>query len=201
MTDLFHAKATDWDADDMVQKLSSAISSEILNNVQLDASMQVMDFGAGTGLISTHIAPCVSAITAVDISQAMLEKLAAKAELQNKVSIQCRDIIHQPLNREFDLVVSAMAMHHVEDTALLLKTLFEHMVPGATLALADLDKEDGSFHPENTEGVFHQGFDRRELELLLEKSGFKDVHFSTAITVYKNDKPYPVFLVTAKKLS
>ena len=39
-----------------------------------------------------------------------------------------------------------MAMHHVEDTAHFLKTLYDHLNPGGFIAVADLDKEDGSFH-------------------------------------------------------
>ncbi len=46
-----------------------------------------MDFGAGTGLICPQTAAHVEKITAVDISQALLEKLGAKPALQNKVEI------------------------------------------------------------------------------------------------------------------
>ena len=85
MADLFEEKATDWDVNEMVRGLSSAIGSTILNSVDLDKDMKVMDFGAGTGLISSHVAPFVNKITAVDISEAMLNQLAAKPELKGKV--------------------------------------------------------------------------------------------------------------------
>ncbi|MCK5386570.1 MAG: class I SAM-dependent methyltransferase, partial [Gammaproteobacteria bacterium] len=70
---------------------------------------------------------------------------------------------------------------------------------GAKVALADLDSEDGSFHPADIEGVFHDGFDRENLKKMLEKNGFKDIQFITAHTVNKEVKSYPVFLVTATK--
>jgi len=199
MSDLFNEKATDWDSRDMVQKLSSAIGTAIIEQTSLQNSMHVMDFGAGTGLICSHIAPLVSKITAVDISQAMLNKLTAKPELQDKVETVCQNIIDAPLENHFDLIVSAMAMHHVEFTDKLIQRFSEHLKSGAKIALADLDKEDGSFHPADIDGVFHHGFDRNELQAVLECNGFVDVHFQTVITVNKEEKDFPIFLVVATK--
>lgn len=199
MSDHFNEKAKTWDADEMVKKLSSAVGSSILSNISLDPGMVVMDFGAGTGLISSHVTPRVKKIIAVDVSAAMLEKLAAKTELKNKVSTICQDILEQPLAEKFDLIMSAMAMHHVEDTDRLIHKFSEHLKQDALVALADLDKEDGSFHPDGTEGVYHSGFERDDLQRMLEKHGFEDVRFYTAHTVEKNDNRYPVFLVSARK--
>ena len=199
MTDLFQEKAQDWDVNDMVKALSMGIGSAILDNVTLDESMQVMDFGAGTGLITTQVANKVGKVTAVDISEAMLEKLAAKNELKGKVEIVCQNIIEQPIGTEFDLIVSAMAMHHVEDTDKMIKRFAEHLKPGAWVALADLDEEDGSFHPEDVQGVYHAGFDREAFMEKLEAHGFKDIRFVNAHTVSKEEKNYPIFLALASK--
>ncbi len=199
MTDLFNEKAKDWDANEMRTMLSSAIGSSILVHVSLHDQMRVMDFGAGTGLISSQVAPLVKKIVAVDISEAMLNKLVAKPELQEKVEIVCQDIIEKPIADNFDLIMSAMAMHHVKDTPKLIQRFSEHLRPGGFIALADLDKEDGSFHPEDSEGVFHLGFKRNELQIILEKYGFRKIQFITAHTVNKEEKKYPIFLVTATK--
>jgi len=199
MSDLFEEKSKDWDGNELIMRLSSAIGAAILEHVPLHVEMQVMDFGAGTGLICSQIAPRVAKITAVDISQAMLEKLAAKPALQDKVEIVCQDIVNTPLNGQFDLIVSAMAMHHIEDTSLLLQRFAEYAKSGALIALADLDTEDGSFHPEGTEGVYHQGFDRAALQELLAKQGFYNICFFTAHTIEREEASYPVFLVIAAK--
>ena len=161
--------------------------------------MQVMDFGAGTGLITAQIAPHVSSITAVDISQSMLDKLEEKTNLKNKVKTVCQDITKQPLEQKFDVIMGAMAMHHVEDTSLLIQRFSEHMNSGTKVALADLDSEDGDFHPAEIEGIYHDGFDRDALQSILEKNNFKDIKFVTAHTVKKEVKSYPVFLVIATK--
>lgn len=200
MSDHFNEKSKTWDANEMVKQLSSAVGSSILEHISLNPQMNVMDFGAGTGLISSHVAPLVNKIVAVDISEAMLDKLITKPELQGKVEAVCQNILDKPLTKQFDLIMSAMAMHHVEDSNKLIQTFSQHLTSGAVLALADLDKEDGSFHPADVEGVFHSGFERDQLKLLLESHGFEDIHFFTAHTVVKDDKEYPIFLVIATKV-
>lgn len=200
MTDLFNEKAKDWDANEMVNKmLSSAVGSSILEHIPLHDQMHVMDFGAGTGLISSQIAPLVKKMVAVDTSEAMLNKLVSKPGLHGKVEIVCQDITDKPIDGKFDLIMSAMAMHHVKDIPKLIQRFAEHLNSGALIALADLDKEDGSFHPKDTEGVFHFGFERNELQIILEKHGFGEIHFLTAHTVNKEEKRFPIFLVTATK--
>jgi 2-polyprenyl-3-methyl-5-hydroxy-6-metoxy-1,4-benzoquinol methylase len=162
--------------------------------------MRVMDFGAGTGLIAATVAPLVSRIVAVDTSPSMLEALAAKEELQGKVECRCQDILESPLEERFDAAISAMALHHVEDTGALVARFAEQLKPGGIVALADLDSEDGSFHSPGTEGVFHQGFDRAALQSTLETAGFEDVRFVTALEFEKDGKgPFTVFFVTARK--
>lgn len=198
MTDLFQQKAQDWDANEMVKALSAGVGAAILANVPLNPAMQVMDFGAGTGLIAAQVAGKVEKVVAVDVSQAMLDKLLAKTDLHGKVETVCADILQHPLPARFDLIVSAMAMHHVENTGKLLARLAEQLKPGGRIALADLDSEDGSFHPADAQGVYHTGFERDALHSLLSQHGFKNIRFTTAHTVKKAGKQYPVFLLTAE---
>ena len=199
MPDLFKQKASDWDANEMRTQLSSAIGKSILEHVSLSNDMTVMDFGAGTGLLTAHVAPRVKSIAAVDTSASMLEKLVAKPEFHGKVDAVCRDITLEPLGAQFDLIISAMAMHHVEDTDKLFATFAKHLKPGGHVAIADLDEEDGTFHEPDSEGIYHYGFVRDDLENIIIMSGFDDVRFYTAHTINRNERDYPVFLVTASK--
>ena len=199
MTDLFKEKAKDWDANSKRMQLSRAISGAILEHVAFNTDMDVLDFGAGTGLVTSQIAPLVHTVTAVDISESMLEKLKEKNELKDKVSTICQDITKYPLSQKFDVIVSAMAMHHVEDTKDLLQKLASHLKPGGQIAIADLDTEDGSFHSAGTEGVFHNGFERDSLRASLEEIGFKSVRFVTAHTILGEKGSYPIFLMLGSK--
>lgn len=196
--DLFKDKAKDWDMRDHVKALSDDIGSLIISKLPLTPSMTVLDFGAGTGLISSHIVSKVKKITAIDISQAMLDNLSAKPELQTKVDIVCQDILKTPLNEQFDVIVSAMAMHHVEDINALIKTFAAHLNDSGYIALADLDSEDGQFHPRGTEGVYHFGFDRQSLKEAFEQQGFHQLEFVTAHTIDKEGTPYTIFLLTSQ---
>lgn len=199
MTDLFQDKAQDWDARPVPQQISEGVCAAIFAHVPLEPSMTVLDFGAGTGLLASKLAPRVGNVIAVDVSPAMLAELAKKPELAGKSEIVCQDLLERPLGRTVDLAVSAMAMHHVQDTRALLGALYTHLVPGGRVALADLDAEDGSFHPPGAEGVYHAGFAREAFEALLREAGFVDVAFVTACRVTKEAREYPVFLVTATK--
>ena len=200
-TDLFSDKSQEWDGNPVIQQLSANVSQAIIESVALSEELTVMDFGAGTGLIAAAVAPRVQKVIAVDVSESMLEQLSAKAYLRGRVEPICQDITEAPLNRQVDGIVSAMALHHVEDTQKCLQTFADHLSVGGFLALADLDSEDGTFHPEGIEGVFHHGFDREQLKSMMEKSGFANVAFSTAHTVQRApDAPtYPIFLMTAVK--
>jgi cyclopropane fatty-acyl-phospholipid synthase-like methyltransferase len=199
MTDHFADKAADWDERPVPLQISEGVARALDARVTLAPEMRVLDFGAGTGLLCGHVAPRVGRVTAVDISPAMLARLADKAELRDKVEVVCQDLLEAPLGQRFDLVVSAMAMHHVEDTGALLRTLHAHLDAGGRLAVADLDREDGTFHPAGTEGVHHEGFDRAELGALAAAAGFVDVHFETACEVDRDERRYPVFLLTATR--
>ena len=199
MTDLFAQKAAEWDQLPFPQAISAGVGHALKTHVTFEPEWQVMDFGAGTGLVASVVAPHVANVVAVDVSESMLAALAAKPELQGRVEPICQDILTTPLGRHFDLIVSAMAMHHVADTSLLLRRFADHLNPGGRVALADLDAEDGTFHPPETEGVFHAGFDRAAFGGLLAEAGFEDVAFTTALEVSREGKRYPIFLVTARK--
>ena len=201
MTDHFREKAADWDQAPVPTQISAGVGRALLDRVALAPTMDVLDFGAGTGLLCAQVAPRVARVIAVDISASMLEQLRAKAGLAEKVDIQCRDILEAPLAEQVDLVVSAMAMHHVADTGRLLRTLYAHLRPGGRVALADLDAEDGSFHPPETPGVFHAGFDRASLATALGDSGFTAITIETACTVHREGRAYPIFLATATKVA
>lgn len=199
MNDLFRDKADDWDQRPIPLQISEGVARALRAAVPLGPALRVLDFGAGTGLLASKLAPEVGRLIAVDISEAMLAQLASKPELQGKAEIVHRDIVKEPLGESVDLVVSAMAMHHVDDTRALLRSLAAHLVPGGRVALADLDAEDGTFHPPDTEGVYHAGFDRESLAALLREAGLTDIQFTTACEVHKEERSYPIFLVTATK--
>lgn len=199
MVDHFQAKAQDWDQCQDTQKRSEIIGQYIVEHVLLKPHMKVMDFGAGTGLLLSHLLPHVGEMLAVDTSAAMLDQLRQKEALQGKVRTYQKDLLSEPLDESFDLIISAMALHHVEDVQALLDCFAAHLKTGGQIALADLESEDGSFHAEGTEGVHHHGFRLEELTKQALKAGFQDILFQTVYHLQKHGRSYPVFLLRAHK--
>lgn len=199
MKSRFDAAAAEWDKGDLRQRIAHETADAILKKVSLDDGMDLIDFGAGTGLLTYRLIPYVRSITAVDTSPKMLEVLRSKSTPKHRIKTACCNIIDMPLETKFDGIISSMAMHHVDDTERFLKTLFEHLRPGGFIAVADLDKEDGTFHTHGNDGVFHFGFDRKALKSLAAQCGFGSVGFETALTIEKPGGAYPIFLLTAYK--
>ncbi len=69
--------------------------------------------------------------------------------------------------------------------------------PGGILCIADLDKEDGTFH-EHDHGE-HHGFDRDELTGRLVRAGFEKIHFTVPYSIQKGSRNYPLFLAVGEK--
>lgn len=197
--DLFANKSKSWDMNSKRVQNAKGIAELIVKNIKLNKSMELMDFGAGTGLLSYFVAPYVQKIVAVDNSPSMLVEFKSKCdEFVCETEVIEKDLSTDTLDRKFDGVISSMTIHHLEDTAALLSKLYNMLPDGGFIALADLDSEDGSFHSDNT-GVFHYGFDRQLLAEHAQKVGFKDVRFSLASTINKPQAEFTVFLMTAIK--
>jgi hypothetical protein len=95
-----------------------------------------------------------------------------------------------------------MTLHHIHDVNGILTRFHDLLVPKGYLLVADLDQEDGSFHTDGSTDV-HLGFERDELQKMVEDAGFGNVSFSTAYQIKKKigdeEKTFPVFLMTARK--
>lgn len=197
--DFFAAKAKDYDNEKSRTQNVSTIAQTILQEISFSKEMNVMDFGSGTGLLLSEIAPYVGEITAVDISSAMTDVLKSKKEeIKCALQIVQMDLTKETLDKKFDAIISSMTIHHIKDTFSLFKKFHSLLQDGGSIAIADLDTEDGSFHTEDT-GVFHCGFDRNNFVKMVENAGFKDIKIQDASTIAKPNANYSVFLLTAKK--
>ena len=197
--DHFANKSKSWDMNSKRVQNAKGIAQLIVNNIKIDKSMELMDFGAGTGLLSYFIAPYIKKIVAVDNSPSMLLEFENKCdEFSCHTEIIERDLSSDTLERKFDGIISSMTIHHLEDIPALFSKLYTMLDEGGFIAIADLDSEDGSFHSDNT-GVFHYGFDRQLLTRYAKEAGFSDITFSLANEISKPHATFTVFLMTAIK--
>ncbi|NOR55443.1 MAG: methyltransferase domain-containing protein [Sulfurovum sp.] len=197
--DHFKEKSKSWDMNSKIVQNAQAIAELIVKNIKLDRSMKIMDFGAGTGLLSYCVAPYVGKVTAVDNSPAMLLEFQNKCDdFVCETEVMEKDLSVENIDRQFDGIISSMTIHHLEDMVALFSKFNDMLKVGGFIAIADLDLEDGSFHSDNT-GVHHFGFDREVLEKVAKETGFKEIRFDLASTINKPHQTFTVFLLTAVK--
>jgi 2-polyprenyl-3-methyl-5-hydroxy-6-metoxy-1,4-benzoquinol methylase len=194
--DNFKDKAKNWDNKSNTN--TKTISEAILERFALHSEMELIDFGAGTGLLGFEIARHVKKVYGVDTSFSMLEALRAKNTLELSIEPIHQDIIINPLERSFDGLISSMTLHHIEDLKRFFSTIFTNIDDDGFIAIADLELEDGSFHSDNT-GVFHYGFNTDMLCEIAQRCGFRDIECNQVNTIKKPHQEYGVFLLTATK--
>ena len=187
-------------------KLGQDVAAAIRRELPLTPDMVALDYGCGSGLVTLGLQQFVGRITGADSSKGMLEVLTRKLEAGGitNVDTQLIDLERQQrLAGSYDLIVSSMTMHHVEDVAALVGSFVQGLNPGGWLALADLETEDGGFHEDLT-GVLHHGFDRDFFRSVFAKNDLTDIRIATAATIEKPDgsgghRLYPVLLCLARK--
>jgi cyclopropane fatty-acyl-phospholipid synthase-like methyltransferase len=195
--DHFAQKASSYEQNkDRVDNVAQ-IASAMLDNIAFAKSMHIMDFGSGTGLLLERIAPHVGKITAIDVSKAMNAQLKEKqSRIRCEVQMLELDLAISPLDQKFDGIVSSMTLHHIKDVAAMFGRFHAMLSDGGFIAIADLDREDGTFHSQDT-GVHHAGFATDEIAKLAADAGFKRIAIPIVSVVHKPTGRYPVFLLTA----
>jgi ubiquinone/menaquinone biosynthesis C-methylase UbiE len=139
----------DWDAQvDHVEDLSSTPSfrqlrDQLLLLASLGAEDHLLDIGSGTGLLALAAAPQVAHATAVDVSEAMCERLRNKLR---ESDIDNVDVIVAPAHElpledsSVDVVVSSYCFHNMPD-ADKLRALHETarvLRPGGRVVIGDM---------------------------------------------------------------
>ena len=120
-----------------------ALRDRIVELAEPQAGDRVVDLGAGTGLVTLALAPCVEEVVAVDISERMLERLEAQAAADGVHNLRAleADLRHLPVDDESaTLVVSNYAFHHLDDAGkeLALSEARRILRPGGRLVLCDM---------------------------------------------------------------
>ena len=200
----FDSKARQWDENPVFRERGLKIADAVRKAVPLRRDMSALDYGCGTGLLSFPLKDELGPVLMADNSGGMLEVVAEKIAAQgvsNMTPLKLDLLSDPPPAQRFDLIVTSMTLHHVPDTDHILRVFHDLLHPGGYLCIADLDKEDGSFH--GPEVDVHHGFDRADLSRRAGQAGFADVQFQTVFSIAKEHgtgtRDYPVFLMTARR--
>ena len=147
--------------------LANLVCQAVEKQIDLLSDKEILDFGGGTGLLALPLAIQAKFVTLVDISEKMLGQARLKAERQEIKNIQFleQDLLENPLEQGFDLIVVCRVLHHMPDLDATLSLFHQHLKEDGQLFLADFTKTEAN----------HHGFDLAELENKLIQHGFSSV--------------------------
>lgn len=165
----------------------------------------ILDLGAGTGLLSKFLYDKFpdAMISLVDVSEKMLEVARERFEGLPNFEFSVLDYTRNLPNRKFDLVASALSIHHLEngDKRILYRNIFEHLESGGTLVNIDQFNADSAemnalYESYWVKSIRESGLSEREFErwqlrkaldrentvdetkALLSDAGFRVVHIN-----------------------
>lgn len=101
----------------------------------------VLDMGCGGGHVSFRLAPAVGQMVACDLSQAMLDTVAAEAVRRGFANVATMQSAAEALpfaSDHFDAVVSRYSAHHWRDLAEGIRELHRVLKPGGVAIFSDL---------------------------------------------------------------
>ena len=104
-------------------------------------NLRALDLGAGTGLLSSLLLkrhPDIS-LHLIDASEGMLQKAKRRLAFNSRISIEIADMTTVPLGGPWDMVVSALAIHHLEhdEKKSLFKRIYDSLRPGGLFVNAE----------------------------------------------------------------
>ncbi len=201
MMNKFDRDAFTYDSNQMHVERAKTIADAIVSSIPISSSWVMADFGCGTGLLGINFVDRVKHIDMIDTSENMLKVLNEKLTLggiDNATALQL-DIFSDPLPYEkYNLITTLMTFHHIADISEGLGRLSRMLKKGGYLAIADLDKEDGTYH--DGEQPPHFGIDQEFLVETALKNRFELIHKSVPYIVNRKNRDYPIFLHIYKKV-
>jgi len=198
----FDERAATWDDDPAHVERARVVAGAIRDALPLDSSVRLLEYGAGTGLVSQALGDTVGPITVADTSAGMRKVMEDKvaAGVIAEARVWDLDLASAPLPASeecFDLIVTVLTLHHLERLEPVLSNFATLVAEGGHLVVVDLDEEDGTFHGDGFDG--HHGFDHSALAADLDHSGFTSVTFQRCHQIVRDGRTYPLFLAIATR--
>ncbi len=174
----YNKQAKTWDDDPKKIERAKIFSHEISNSININNSMIGLEYGCGTGLLSFFLQPFFKKLLLCDTSDGMLEVLTKKIQSQNisnMFPVKSDLLKENTIKEKVNIIYTLMTLHHIPDLNKILTEFYNIIEDDGYLYIADLDKEDGTFHAKFTDFKGHSGFNQENLEKLLLDVGFVNV--------------------------
>lgn len=204
--DPFDEKAETWDDDPAHLERARMVADRIAQEVALNPSIRLLEFGAGTGSVTENLLSRIGQATLADRSGGMRAVMERKVESGRLAGARVIDLdLESDPTRcsnsskvtadqvgPFDLILSVLTLHHVDDPKSMLGAFRQLLEVDGQISVVDLDAEDGSFHGEGFGG--HHGFDRRKITEDLSAAGFDEIRVLDCGRIARDDGDYTMFL-------
>ncbi len=202
----FDNEALTWDEDPNKVNRAKSIAKGIQYLINSNGKLSAIEFGCGTGLLSFELKDIFKKITLIDISIGMINVLKKKIEasqIKHFYPIYADLFDGDTHIQKHDVVYTSMTLHHINNTKKAISVFEDLIKDKGYLCIADLEKEDGSFHRHDNTFNGHNGFDKMELIKLLKQYHF-DVKYNEVCYEMEKEidgiqKKFPVFLIIAQK--
>jgi ArsR family transcriptional regulator len=152
--------------------------------------MVIADLGAGEGAFSLLLAQRAQQVIAVDNSDKMVELGTQLAQKQGVAALEYRkgDLEAVPIaDSAVDMALFSQSLHHALHPERAIAEAWRILKPGGRITILDLVQHRFTEAREMYADVW-LGFSEVELELLLSKSGFENVH--TAVVHKETEAPF-----------
>lgn len=202
MPNEFDVAAQTWDQEQYRHDRAKAVADRIRQQVAFTPQMHVLEFGCGTGLLGFNLVSTAAFLTFADTSAGMLTQVQEKIRRAGITNADTFLISPEQLRfpQSYDCIVSLMTLHHIEHYEATIRSLVEHLRPNGALCIADLDREDGSFH--GRKDTAHHGLDREHLQQVFHDCGLRQIVVSTPYIMRRqvgtSRREFPIFLVTGQ---
>ncbi|MFQ5875367.1 MAG: class I SAM-dependent methyltransferase [Dehalococcoidia bacterium] len=146
---------------------------------RLGHAQTILDVGCGDGRLTWYLAlETRRQVIGLDLSDAgfsKAKKLASKAGVGQLVQCERGDVRHLDFpDGQFDVVILAYTLHHIEDTPAALREIRRVLRPGGTITVSEFEVKEG----EKKGGCYQ--FSPSELAETLVEAGFGDIRWERA---------------------
>lgn len=206
MSDYFDTMAERWDLNPMRLERAKATAEQVKHTL-LYSRNSLLDIGGGTGLLAVLLKEEFDRVVIADTSEEMLKVSGRKiqdAGISNISTVKLNGDL-SAIEGKHSAIVMLMTLHHIEHIEEYLAGAADLLEQDGVLMIADLHKEDGSFHSQHNGFSGHNGFDTDELSRHLHLHNLEviSVHDYYQIKREGGDgrvETYPLFFMAARKI-
>ena len=186
----FDKAAETWDEKFLTPRLSSLLE-QLVPQFGLKLGQTVLDVGTGTGVLIPYLVKEVGSegsITAIDMSQNMVQKFKTKHGHIKNVNIKVGNIEEDPFPAEsFDAIICFGVFPHLEQKQKALKNIHGTLKPEGKLVISHAlsSKELAEHHKKVSTKMTHATLPRKtEMTKLLDQAGFKNIRIKDEPGIY-----------------